>query len=293
MLKVLTVATLLAISGAAAIADPYPSVSAGPADSRNLEPHDLRGARWRGLPLVVAMRVMAAASMTAVWRVPRREGRGRWGLSGPRRWARHPHDGCNRLHRRKLLALRNDSLGLHQSRDAVTGGRHIEPPNEVYAVTAYVLYLNGIVRESRCSMRNAAYACACRIAMVSSTTRGRTCRPSFPQVKSRSRSTTMNTHLQRALPVHGKLGPQHPCRGSHEPMGPRQVSRLQCRQSSPGRGPSHRAGTAEADAVADRWLAQQELGRIRRAQGRASRFRIHRVRQRSRRSVSRTGRASR
>ena len=48
---------------------------------------------------------------------------------------------------RQLLAVRDDVVGLHQSRDAVRRSRDRCAADDVYAVTAYVLFLNGIVTE--------------------------------------------------------------------------------------------------------------------------------------------------
>ena len=67
--------------------------------------------------------------------------------SSPRRRARNPKHASARAHHRQLLALRNDRLGLHQSRHA-TQQRRLAQPDEVYSLTAFILFRNGIVQEN-------------------------------------------------------------------------------------------------------------------------------------------------
>ena len=76
--------------------------------------------------------------------LPRRERRGRAERRSCRRhrlartWQGPGEDG------RQLLALRNDAVRLHSARDAVPETKSLTS-NEIYAVSAYILSLNGII----------------------------------------------------------------------------------------------------------------------------------------------------
>ena len=75
---------------------------------------------------------------------PNGEGRRR---AGARRRPRHARDAAAAEDGRQLLAVRDDAVGLRQSRDAVRRAGPARSRPEVYAVVAYVLNLNGIIAE--------------------------------------------------------------------------------------------------------------------------------------------------
>ena len=50
-------------------------------------------------------------------------------------------------HTAAALAVCDDGVGLHQSRDACWAKRGRSPPDEVYALTAYLLYINQVIPE--------------------------------------------------------------------------------------------------------------------------------------------------
>src|SRR5437879_6555511 len=93
--------------------------------------------------------------------------------------------------------------------------------------------------------------------------------------------------LQRPLSMHGKLGTEHPRRISLESLGPWQVPRLQCGEFPQGPGTSVSRRVAPAHESARGESSKQKLARVRGAGRAASRFYLHRLRQRSRRGVSR------
>ena len=91
--------------------------------------------------------------------------------------------------------------------------------------------------------------------------------------------------LQRAVPVHRQLGPQHHGRVRAESLGPGPLPGLLGRQPSQGPRPSDALRLLQRPQLPDRRPALEELGRVRRARRTRARFRVHRLRQRRRRDL--------